>query len=74
MAVSSSEAVLESYIAENIVLQDCIEWFVFAGAYDMECVVLRIINEFFNSHFLAISRSKEVPVTQHLKFDLSDIS
>ena len=51
--------VLESYIAENIVLQDCIEWFSFADAYDMECVVLRIIKEFFNTHFLEISRSKE---------------
>ena len=51
--------VLEAYIAKNVSLQDCVEWFILADAYHMEYGMLRITEEFINTHFLEISRSKE---------------
>ena len=49
---------LEAYIAKDVVLQNCIDWFIFADTYHMEHVVLRI-TELINAHFTQISSSKE---------------
>ena len=51
--------VLEAYIAENILLRDCIEWFLYADAYHMEHVVLTITKRFLNTQFMEISRTKD---------------
>ena len=51
--------VLEAYIAKNIVLENCIEWFVFADTYHMKRIVLKTIKEFVSPMFMTILRSKE---------------
>ena len=50
--------ILEAYIAKNIVLQDCIDWFIYADTYHMEHVILRI-TELINANFTDFSRSRQ---------------
>ena len=58
--LTEAKPILEDYIAKNISEQDCIEWFLYADAYHMENVVLKIIETFINTLcFRQISRSED---------------
>ena len=51
------KALLEIYIADNISLNDCIDWFIYADAYHMEHVLQRARKKII-AQFALLSRSK----------------
>ena len=50
--------VLEAYITDNISSKNCIEWFFYADSYNMEHLMLRVVDT-INKEIVKISRSEE---------------